>query len=164
MSRIKWLLIGVGLTASVIGVIAGLRLTRQRSVNLEMEKAPPTSTLSVRERKLAEYKVGRIIPNSNDPHDLHVVISIDPRQFVPEEMKRLACQLNHDYPDKQTLVVSILDDEYIARTYLPAGAEMSMFNKARRGSYQLNRIKEEESIEFSTARGKPLNEVRIKLR
>jgi hypothetical protein len=113
--------------------------------------------------KLVEYNVGRIIRSSNEPHEVTVIISIDPKYFAHDEMVKLAHQLKQEFADMRLLRGEMLDDQNIADNYVPAGDMYRLFNKAKRGMYVLNRNTREERIEFSTARGKPIDEVRIDL-
>jgi hypothetical protein len=117
----------------------------------------------VQEAELVEYKVGRVIRSSNEPHEVTVIISLEPRQFTRDEMIKLAYQLKRDFANEQILRVEILDDPQIADKYIPAGDMYRLFNKAKRGTYVLNRTNGEEYIEFSTAHGKPIDEIKITL-
>jgi hypothetical protein len=159
----KELIIRVSLTATILVVIAALLPACQHKISQDTNAAPSLPKQTVEESKPSEYKVGQVIRNSTEPYDVTVFISTNPKHFVRDEMIRLARQLNSDFSKEQILVVEILDDDYTASNYLPVANEYTIFNKARRGLYRLNRIKGEEYIEFSTERGKPLNEVRIKL-
>jgi len=118
---------------------------------------------SVQEDKSIEYKVGRVIRSSNEPHEVTVIISVDPKYFVRDTMVKLAHQLKQDFADERLLRVEILDDENIADNYVPAGDMYRLFNKAKRGTYVLNRNTRREQIRFSTAHGKPIDEVKIDL-
>jgi hypothetical protein len=76
-------------------------------------------------------------------------------------MEALARRLNQDYPDAVRLSAFLLDDEDTARKLSPVGHEYSLFVKALRGMYHLDRAKGEEYIEFSTARGRRQQRLRI---
>lgn len=78
-------------------------------------------------------------------------------------MVKLAHQLKQDYADERLLRVEILDDQNIADNYIPAGDMYRLFNRAKRGTYVLNRNTGKEYIEFSTTHGKPINEVKVDL-
>ena len=109
------------------------------------------------------YEVGRVIRNSNEPHEVTVIISVDPQHFNRDDMVRLASQLKTDFPNAPILSGEILDDRNIADNYVPAGDMYRLFYKARRAFYSLNRKTGKEYIEFSSARGKPFNEIKVNL-
>jgi hypothetical protein len=117
----------------------------------------------VQELKLLEYRVGRVIRSSNEPHEVTVIISVDPKDFVRDTMVKLAHQLKQDLADARLLRVEILDDHNIADNYIPAGDMYRLFNKAKRGTYLLQSKRTKRYIEFSTAHGNQIGEVKIDL-
>lgn len=159
MKKERLLLFGV--TTIVLGLSIALVFARLQNSDRGSRVAIPEP--SVQEVKLVEYKVGRVIRSSNEPHEVTVIISIDPKYFVNDEMLKLAHQLKQEFADVRLLRVEILDDQNIADNYVPAGDMYRLFNKAKRGTYVLNRNTREEHIEFSTAHGKPIDEVKIDL-
>ena len=113
--------------------------------------------------KPVEYKVVRTIDGRKEGAGLYLFISIAPEDFSRERMTQLARQLNHDYPDEKKLDASIFDSETTALNVLPAGHEYTLFKKAERGLYHLDRAKGVESLHFSTKPGRPSNEIKLNL-
>ena len=118
---------------------------------------------SVQADKLVEYRVGRVIRSSNQPYEVTVIISVDSKYFARDKMVKLAHQLKQEFGDARLLRVEILDDQNIADNYVPAGDMYRLFNKAKRGTYVLNRTTREEHIKFSISRGRPRDEIKIDL-
>ena len=161
MNKERALLFAV--TAMVVGLSIVLVFARLQHSGRGLSVVLPESRPNVQEAKLVEYRVGRVIRSSNEPHEVTVIISVDPKYFVRDTMVKLAHQLKQDFADAQLLRVEILDDQNIADNYVPAGDMYRLFNKAKRGTYVLNRNTQKEHIEFSTAHGKPIDEVKIDL-
>lgn len=124
----------------------------------------PSPSPSAQQAEVIKYEVGRVIRSSNEPHEVTIIISLDSQNFVRERMIKLAHQLKEDFADAERLRVEILDDPNIANNYVPAGDMYRLFNRAKRGTYVLNRNTREEHIEFSTARGRAIGEIKIDLR
>lgn len=112
-----------------------------------------------------EYKVAQVLRfDMKKPYGrTEVYISVEPSHFTRSEMVSLAHRLNDDFCKEQKLYVRILDDYDIAVNYHPVAYERSMFKKAWRGVYSLNRASGEEYIQFSTAPKKPMDEIKITL-
>lgn len=161
MNKERVLLFAV--TAMVLGLAVILVFTQLQRNGRGSSAVQPASQSNVQDVKLVEYRVGRVIRSSNEPHEVTVIISVDPKYFVRDTMVKLAHQLKQDYADTQLLRVEILDDQNIADNYVPAGDMYRKFNKAKRGTYMLNRNTGKEHLEFSTAHGKPIGEVKIDL-
>jgi hypothetical protein len=159
MKREQLLLFWVAIV--VLGLSLALLVARPQNSNHGLTVATPEP--SKQEDKLVEYKVGRVIRSSNKPYEVSVIISVDPKYFIRDTMVKLARQLKEDFADERLLRVEILDDQNIADNYIPAGPMYRSFYKAKRGTYVLNRNTGRERLEFSTARGKPTNEVKIDL-
>jgi hypothetical protein len=160
MNKVRRLLFGVTI---VVVAISTTLLLRQVHKSLLSKDSLPLPTPSVQEAELVEYRVGRVIRSSNEPHEVTVIISLEPRRFTRDDMIKLTHQLKRDFADERILRVEILDDPQIADNYIPAGDMYRFFNKAKRGTYVLNRAKGVEYIEFSTAHGKPIDEIKIDL-
>jgi hypothetical protein len=90
-------------------------------------------------------------------------ISIDPDNFTRDKMSALARQLNKDFPDEPRMYAVIFDSEDSERHYNPAGGSYYVSKRLERGEYYLDRAKGRESINFSSQRGKPVNEIEIVL-
>ena len=168
MNRMRLFIMSMSFVAIVLTMIGVFRPTQPQNLGHDMKgvvllREVSTQESPVRARQPVKYDVGRVIRNSNEPFDVYVVISIDSRNVVRDEMIKLARQLNQDFSDSQILVVDILDDAYIAHRYMPVANEYTIFNEARRGVYRINRVTYEEHIEFSTERGNRLDEVTIDL-
>lgn len=112
-----------------------------------------------------EYRVAQTLDFRSLKHEgkLEVFISVNPEQIARKEMIALAHQLNLDFCKENRLYVRILDDYDIARNVVPAAHERSIFERAWRGEYYLDRAKGEEVINFSSAPGKAIDEVKITL-
>jgi hypothetical protein len=137
-----------GLTTMLLGLSIALVFARLQNSGHSSSVARPTPEPSVQEVKLVEYKVGRVIRSSNEPHEVTVIISIDPKYLVRDEMLKVARQLKQEFADARLLRVEILDDQNIADNYVPAGDMYRRFNKAKRGTYVLNRNTHEEQLSF----------------
>ena len=148
-------------TAVVLGLSIVLVVARLQHSARGLSVALPDSRPNEQEMKSIEYNVGRVIRSSNEPHEVTVIISIDPKYFTHNDMVKLAHQLKRDFADELLLRVEILDDKNIADNYVPAGDMYRLFNEAKRGTYVLNRNTGREHLEFSTARGKPMDQVKI---
>ena len=132
--------------------------------NTSLISLPMSEPIAATATQQITYEVGRVIRNSNEPHEVTVIISVDSQHFNRDDMVRLASQLKTDFPNAPILSGEILDDRNIADNYVPAGDMYRLFYKARRAFYSLNRKTGKEYIQFSTARGKPFNERRINLK
>ncbi len=115
------------------------------------------------DKRVSAYKIGRIFPVVDNVHASSMIISVEQQQFIRSDMIALARRINCDYSDRAKFVVYILDDYNIASTLLPVGGAYTTFERARRGTYFIDRSTGEEYIEFSTTRKKPKNEIRINL-
>ena|SRR2546429_8986317 len=124
---------------------------------------PEKCVVKSREPNAPDYLVGQVRHTGDDkPSEIYVLISIEPKQFKKEQMIALARQLKKDFCKEIRFGVIIFDDYMAARyvTYLSITKDLE---KAQRGFYHIDRKKRSEYIQFSTARGKPLDEVRINL-
>jgi mRNA-degrading endonuclease RelE of RelBE toxin-antitoxin system len=148
--------------AIVFGVWCSFGCSRSPEGRSGSTVVPPEPQLTVQEGKSVEYHLARILRDSIEP-EVSVIISVDPSYFVLETMVKLAHQLKHDFSDIKLLLVEILDDQYIADNYVPAGGTYRGFYKARRGTYRLNRITNRERLEFSPEKGKPVRKTTIDL-
>jgi hypothetical protein len=144
-----------------VGLYIGMAPARERAQrsNVGDRELRP----NVQAVKSIDYHLARILRNSNEPHEVTVIISVEPEYFVREKMVQLAHLLNQDFPDPKLVRVEILDDQNVADNYIPAGDMYRLFNDAKRGTYLLDRKTNAERIEFSTAHGKPVSEIRIDL-
>ncbi len=144
-----------------IGLVVGVNNAFTQTAARTETTAKPVAIATVAQQ--INYEVGRVIRNSNEPHEVTVILSVDAQHFNRDDMIRLAAQLKADFPNAPILSGEILDDRNIADNYVPAGDMYRLFYKARRAFYSLNRKTGKEYIEFSSARGKPFNERRINL-
>ena len=117
----------------------------------------------VAESQAVDYKVVRTIDGRKEGQGLYLFISIAPEDFSRERLTQLARQLNNDYPNEKKLDASIFDSETTALNVLPAGPEYTLFKKAERGLYHLDRAKGVEYLHFSTKPGRPSNEIKLNL-
>jgi hypothetical protein len=92
-----------------------------------------------------------------------VILSLNAKHFNHTDMKVLALKLNAEFAQNDKLRVGILDDANSARLFVTGGLEIPEYNKAERGRYYLDRTKCREYIRYSTARGKPVNMVKISI-
>jgi hypothetical protein len=90
-------------------------------------------------------------------------IVVDPESFTRDKMSMLARQLNKDFPDEPRIYAVFFDSEIAARNYDPVGGTYYISKKLERGQYYLDRVKGRESINFSTQRGNPVDEIKITL-
>jgi hypothetical protein len=143
----------------MINLIAGALLAPAQQSSLS------TVCQNERVKQAPAYKIGRTLDFSLVKYrpKLELFISVDPEHINSAEMTALAAQLNRDYCHAPQLYVRILDDFDIASNWSPVAYERPVFAKAWRGEYRLNRTTGEESINFSTARGKSIKEVQINL-
>ena len=160
MNKARYLLFGV---ATMIVAISAALLLMQVQKSGQSKDSLPLPTPRAQEAMLVEYKVGRVIRSSAEPHEVTVIISLELERFTRDEMIKLAHQLKRDFADERVLRVEILDDPQIADNYVPAGDMYRLFNKAKRGVYVFNQTTDEENIKFSSARGRPIDEVEINL-
>jgi hypothetical protein len=93
--------------------------------------------------------------------ELILEIVVKPEDFTHDKMVMLARQLNKDYLGESRMYAVIFDSEEAARNYNPAGGSYSISKKLERGEYFLDRIKGREYINFSSQRGKPVDEIKI---
>jgi len=140
----------ITLTLCILGfaVLAG---AQERAV-----KCLPNSTA----QKAPEYRIGVAGHSIKEACELYIFISVDPGHFVREDMLALANRLNQDFCYEKRLTAVIVDDDYAARHPM---RNTKVYRDAERGRYHLNRDSREQYIKFSTARGKPWNEVVIDL-
>ena len=109
------------------------------------------------------YQKGRIAHSAPGyPREVSLYISIESKHFVEKDMRALACELKSLFPSELQFSAIILDDEDALRHTSPIHRTRE-FMLARRGYYHIDRITGEEYIEFSPARGKPFDEVKISL-
>ncbi len=109
-----------------------------------------------------QYQVGQVRYTADDPPQKYLLISIDPGQFTREHMIALANRLRQEFCEEKQFGVMFFDDEYAAKhvTFLSSTKSLEV---AYRGLYTVDRKKKREHLQFSTARGKPLDEIRIQL-
>jgi hypothetical protein len=118
------------------------------------------------DKKSSMYRVGRSICTVEEHPAFVLYISIKPGYFNREDMKLLARHLKDDFSAENRIAVYIFD-------YYPATKSFSYIKQdnptyardqaALRGFYFFDRNTNEESIAFSSERGKPFDEVKINL-
>jgi hypothetical protein len=105
----------------------------------------------------------RVATRMRSPVELILEISVEPENFTRDKMFLLARQLNKDFPNESRIYAVIFDSESAARNYNPAGGTYSISKKLERGEYFLDRVKGRESINFSTRRGNPVDEIKVSI-
>lgn len=166
----KKILAGMSVVALVIVVCLAFIL-KNRQVGLisdahEKTASPQkadTPKLEDKSSTTGIYKLGKSLRSASEQNKLYLFISVEPQNFTRAKMVTLAHQLKQDFPDEPRLLAIILDDENVARNSAGVANELELFQVAERGAYYLNRAEHDEYIEFSTERGKPPNEIRVKL-
>jgi hypothetical protein len=159
------------ISLATIGVViasAGVFIRRQDvnpKAGKEAQHGPIAATpgVNIEGPPGVNYKIARVIRSSNEKNKVYLDISVEPQYFIRDKMVFLARRLNQDFPNEPRLEATIFDDENIARNIKPIGAAYDLYKKVVRGEYHLNRIKGEEHIQFSTERGKPSDEIKVKL-
>jgi hypothetical protein len=129
------------------------------------QKSQATSSpqSAVENAKAPLYKIGRIgYSGPNRSRKVFIFISIEPESFVRDNMLALARKLNEAYSWEKRVLVIILDDYDAVRRSSPIN-NRELYEEAKRGYYYIDRTTGEEYIQFSTERGKPLDEVKINL-
>jgi hypothetical protein len=142
-------------------VVLGCFIAPQGSQN--QDRQPEKCEATSREPDAPEYLVGQVRHTGADkPSEIYLLISVESDQFKKEQMIALARQLKRDFCKEARFSAIIFDDYNAARhvTYLSVTKDME---KAQRGLYHIDRAKNEEYVQFSTARSKPMNEVKIDL-
>jgi len=148
MARRRYKVI-IALSTLGFAVLAG---AQQPAMKCPPDSTPPTAP---------EYRIGLAGHGTKKFEcELFLFISIDPSHFAREDMLALADRLNKDFCYERQLTAIILDDYYAARHPL---RNTKKYWAAERGKYHLDRDRREEYIKFSTARGKPWDEVVIDL-
>jgi hypothetical protein len=94
------------------------------------------------------------------PKTLFLVISINPRDISRTSMTALTRRIKSQFCLEKKITVAILDNHEAARAWAPT-IEKEWFQQYLRGTYFLDLISNEEWIEFSTMRNRPMDEVRI---
>lgn len=170
MSRKTLAVAGASLAGAAALALTAVVVSRQRAGAWDAKAAASpeprqaaTAPTAEQEKPAAPYKVGRTVRSSNERNKLILQISVEPEHFNRDVMVSLAQQLNRDYADEPRLVAIILDDENIARNYGPISNEFTIFKKAERGEYHLDRTKGVEYIQFSKERGRRTDEVKVTL-
>jgi hypothetical protein len=108
-----------------------------------------------------EYRVGRALRHGENLSQMFLVISVEPENFTKDKMIALTRQIKKDYCHETKFMVIFFDDYEAARRVLFLDVTKRL-EVARRGFYRFD-SKKEEYIRFSTARGRPLDEVKIDL-
>ena len=142
-SNCSWLVIALLYLTLFTGlVIAGRTRTKPQDT--------PNSTKS----DAIEYRVGRRASiTENSKTVLLVLVSIEPKHFVREDMLKLAQQLKRDFETEPRVRVDIFDDHSAASVWDPVHF-YELYQAARRGSYYRDVKAGKEYVEFSVARGK----------
>jgi hypothetical protein len=147
---------------TLVVIRLGNRSDDSRGRTPEKKEATPEST--PQQSAVIAYKTVASMRIPLEHNKRILWISFEPGNFVRDQMIMLAHQLNQDFRDEPRIFVVIFDSEIAARNYNPAGGSYEVSKKLERGEYSLDRINGREYIQFSTARGKPITEVRIDLR
>lgn len=117
-----------------------------------------------RDKSAPKYRIGYRERTKSTPSILVVHISIEPKHFNRTDMSALARRLNEDF-SKEPQLNAVICDEF--ETAKEPGIIYDLLRRepplALRGFYELDRASRKEGISFSTARGKPLDEVDIDL-
>jgi hypothetical protein len=147
----------------IIFAVVSLLLLNAGSPQEMLELTPlPERCVTENVSNAPEYRIGKVMLTGTKPVEKYLLISISPEDFTTEKMTALARQLNNEFCKETRFGVMIFDDYKAARfvTYLSHTRELE---KAERGFYHIDRKKRKEFIHYSTARGKPRDEIRIDL-
>lgn len=145
------------LAAFLIGLVPSFALASQQAPTSAAELRNPTTN------DAPCYRIRHVTYTSPGyPREVLIVISIDPKHFVKEDMIALAYDLRNLYSSEPRFGAIILDDDDLALHSSPIHRKEE-YLLARRGFYYSNRGTGEEHIQFSTERGRPWSEVRIDL-
>jgi hypothetical protein len=125
-------------------------------------RTPEKCKVEDKEPNAPEYKVGRAWPTGTKPSEIYLLISIEPEEFTKPKIVALAHQLKKDFC-KETRFGAIIFDDFKAARHVTYLSNTRDLEKAQRGFYHIDRAKNEEYVQFSTARSKPRDEVRIDL-
>lgn len=109
------------------------------------------------------YKVSLSMRVRREHNKLILLLSIGPENFTRDRMLMLARQLNNDFSGEARIYAVIFDSEAAARNYDPSGGSYYVSKKLERGEYYLDRVKGLESLNFSSRRGSPVNEMKLSL-
>jgi hypothetical protein len=110
------------------------------------------------------YKIARVFSQTDKKGFTLAIVTLDAGRFNDAHMKELACQLNKEFPQVNRLKAGLLDDENAARLFLSGALEMTEFERARRGLCYLDRTNDQEYIQFSPERGRPKQQVKIRMK
>ena len=154
---------GFCLAAAAAAAAMSPASNRQTIANRSVSQGSSAPKPDVSEPQPAGYKVWWTLRNGDELQQVFLIVSVEPRRFMKEEMLAIARRLNQDYADERRLTAILLDDEDTARNVMPMSTQYSIFQKAGRGVYQLDRVKGEEYIQFSTERGRRTDEIKVTL-
>lgn len=122
-----------------------------------------TSTeCKAKDEKIAapKYRIADTTRTVSGPPTLVIYLSIKPNSFNQKDMEALARALDRRFCNEQRVSALIFDDRRIfPRTKAVDAIDWSAY----RGDFLIDRQTEEGYISFSTERGKPRDEVNIKL-
>ena len=91
-------------------------------------------------------------------------VVVKPKNFTKEYMTKFANRIKTEYCSDDVITLQIFDNEASVRKWYGDFREgVKTADGERRGMYYLNRKTGEETIEYSTKLGNPINEVRIEL-
>lgn len=158
-------LLGSIVLSGLLAVISTLTAAQQ-SLSRETQTEGTTANTApdpVPNLQAVTYKVSTFARIPAEHNKLILLISTEPESFTRDKMLVLARQLNKDFPNEQRIYAVIFDSEAAVRNYDPAGGTYSMSKKLERGEYYLDRVKGRESINFSSRRGNPVDEIKITL-
>jgi hypothetical protein len=117
------------------------------------------------ETRAIDYKIGKSFRTVAGPPTLIVYISVKPKRFNRDYMIILANELNNKFHDEKRVSVWVFDSYQSARDFVPHRHSPSYDRDfmALRGFYDLDRENGSESVSFASTRGKPRNEIEIRL-
>jgi hypothetical protein len=120
---------------------------------------------AVKTERAFKYRIGKSFRTVKGPPTLVVYISVKPQYFNREDMLSFAQQLNRDFCHEQRVSIWIFDAYPSAQSFAPHPHSLTYDRdmEALRGFYRLNRETHEETIQFSSSRGKPRDEIKIDL-
>jgi hypothetical protein len=127
------------------------------------QKNPRQHQTKDKARRAPEYRIGDSWRTATGSATQALQISINPRHFNRKDMMALARQLNKDFSHESRVAIYIFDSYRSAQTFsiISHSPTYNRDFKAFRGFYLLDRNMGKEYIEFSSARGRPRNEIRI---
>jgi hypothetical protein len=112
-----------------------------------------------------DYQIGKSFQTLENVPTLIVQVSVKSKAFNRSDMIELAKELKERFDDEPKLFARVFDSYSSARDFVPHphSRTYDRDNKSLRGYYSLDRKSRKEYIQFSSAPGKPRDEIEIDL-